>query len=80
MENIPDMNTFVFDIEAYKNETNVQIPYAVGLMRLNKIESSLGDLLYKNDPIPEEKYNRLVNTNDFVKVFIGENCIKEINV
>ena len=73
-----DSNTYIFDIETYRNEKNFAIPYAVGLARLCKFKTYLGDLISSEESIPEDKYNRLILSDDFIKVFTGEDCIHQM--
>ena len=54
-----DNNTYIFDIETYKDEDNFAIPYSVGLARLCKFRTYLGDLISSEENIPKEKYDIL---------------------
>ena len=51
----------------HRNENNFAIPYSVGLAKLCKFKTYLGDLIFSENNVPEEKYNTLVSSNDFIK-------------
>ena len=72
------LDTYIFDLETYRDDNNFAIPYSVGLARLNKFKTYLDKLVDKEENIPEDKYNRLVLSNDFIKVFTGEDCIHQM--
>ena len=73
-----DFNTYVFDLETYTNSDNIAIPYAVGLARLNKMKTGLGEHINSSDSLLEDMSKRLLS-EDFIKVFVGENCINEMS-
>ena len=73
-----DFSTYIFDIETYKDENNFAIPYSVGLARLHKFKTYLGDLINSEENIPEDKYERIVSSNDFISIFTGEDCIHQM--
>ena len=58
---------YIFDIETYKDENNSAIPYSVGLARLCKFRTYLGDLISSEENIPKEKYDRLIVLERFHK-------------
>ena len=68
-------NTYIFDIETYEDENNFAIPFSVGLARLCKVITYLCNLISSEENISKEKYDRLMFSNNFVKVFTGEDCI-----
>ena len=73
-----DSRTYIFDLETYRDDNNFAIPYSVGLARLDKFKTYLDKLVDKEENIPEDKYDRLVLSNDFIKVFTGEDCIHQM--
>ena len=73
-----DINTYLFDIETYKDEDNFAIPYSVGLARLCKFKTYLSELISSEENILKEKNDRLMFSNDFIKVFTGECCIHQM--
>ncbi|ESO82896.1 hypothetical protein LOTGIDRAFT_155938 [Lottia gigantea] len=70
------------DCETYsEKETNKVIPYSCTLINLEKLRKMLDRIkhnfpdLNPTDSVPEEFYNKLMNT---VEIFVGKDCIDQM--
>ena len=64
----------MWDNETYKDSNYIAHPYACAYTSLNKLKQALGDKINSEDNVPDDLYNRLIS-EDFTKVFTGEDCI-----